>query len=152
MASPTRWTWVWAGSGRWWITGKPGVLQSVELQGAGHILVPEQWMTKCLVEFTSKAARSRAFRGQVIFLLIQSPTSYESLQIFFFFPVQSWCALYISVQFSRSVVSDSLWPHGLQHARPPCPSPTPRAYSNSCPSNPWCHPTNIKTTQVLEFI
>ena len=38
-----------------------------------------------------------------------------------------------SVQFSRSVVSDSLRPHGLQHTRPPCPSPTPRAYSNSCP-------------------
>ena len=38
-----------------------------------------------------------------------------------------------SVQFSRSVVSDSLQPHGLQHARPPCPSPTPRVYSNSCP-------------------
>ena len=46
-----------------------------------------------------------------------------------------------SVQFSRSVVSDSLWPHGLQHARPPCPSPTPRACSNSCPSSWWCHPT-----------
>ena len=38
-------------------------------------------------------------------------------------------------------MSDSLWPHGLQHARPPCPSPTPRAYSNSCPSSQWCHPT-----------
>ena len=38
-----------------------------------------------------------------------------------------------TVQFSRSVVSDSLWPHGLQHARPPCPSPTPGIYSNSCP-------------------
>ena len=38
-----------------------------------------------------------------------------------------------SVQFSRSVVSNSLWPHGLQHARPPCPSPTPRVYPNSCP-------------------
>ena len=36
---------------------------------------------------------------------------------------------------------DSLWPHGLQHARPPCPSPTPRVYSNSCPLNLWCHPT-----------
>ena len=44
-------------------------------------------------------------------------------------------------QFSRSVGSDSLWPHGLQHARPPCPSPTPRAYSNSCPLSRWCHPT-----------
>ena len=47
----------------------------------------------------------------------------------------------ISVQFSPSVVSYSLRPQGLQHARPPCPSPTPRAYSNSCPSQWWCHPT-----------
>ena len=46
-----------------------------------------------------------------------------------------------SSQFSLSVVSDSLHPHGLQHARPPCPSPTPRAYSNSCPLSQWCHPT-----------
>ena len=46
-----------------------------------------------------------------------------------------------SIQFSRSVTSNSLWPHGLQHARPPCPSPTPGACSNSCPSSQWCHPT-----------
>ena len=46
-----------------------------------------------------------------------------------------------SVQFSCSVVSYSLQPHGLQHARLPCPSPTPGAYSNSCPSHRWCHPT-----------
>ena len=45
------------------------------------------------------------------------------------------------VQFSRSVMSDSLRPHEPQHARLPCPSPTPRAYSNSCPSSRWCHPT-----------
>ena len=45
------------------------------------------------------------------------------------------------VQFSRSVVSDLLRPHGLQHARPSCPSPTPRVYSNSCPLSWWCHPT-----------
>ena len=48
----------------------------------------------------------------------------------------------LPVQFSSvAVVSDSLQPHGLQHTRPPCPSPTPRAYSNSCPSSRWCHPT-----------
>ena len=46
-----------------------------------------------------------------------------------------------SVQFSRSVVSDSLWPHELQHARPPCPSPTPGVHPNSCPSSQWCHST-----------
>ena len=45
------------------------------------------------------------------------------------------------VQFSRSVVSDSLWPHGLQHPRLPCPSPTPRAYSNSYPLSQWCNST-----------
>ena len=44
-------------------------------------------------------------------------------------------------QFNHSVVYDSLRPHELQHARPPCPSPTPGVYSNSCPSNLWCHPT-----------
>ena len=46
-----------------------------------------------------------------------------------------------SVLFSLSVMSDSWQPHGLQHVRPPCPSPTPRVYSNSCPLRQWCHPT-----------
>ena len=46
-----------------------------------------------------------------------------------------------SVQFSHSVVSDSLLPHGLEHTRPPCSSPTPRNCSNSYPSSRWCHPT-----------
>ena len=52
-----------------------------------------------------------------------------------------------SVQFNRSVVSDSLPPYGLQHARLPCPSPTPWACSNSCPSSWWCHP-NISSSVV----
>ena len=43
--------------------------------------------------------------------------------------------------FSHSVMSNSLWPHGPQHSRIPCPSPSPRACSNSCPSSWWCHPT-----------
>ena len=45
-----------------------------------------------------------------------------------------------SVQFSRSTMSDSLRPHESQHARHPCPSPTPRVHSDSCPSSQWCHP------------
>ena len=49
--------------------------------------------------------------------------------------------IFASVQVSCSVVSDSLWPHGLQHAGLPCPTLTPGAYSNSCPSSWWCHPT-----------
>ena len=50
------------------------------------------------------------------------------------------CRFRISVQFSRSVVSDSLRPHELQHARPPCPSPSPGVYSHSCPLSRWCCP------------
>ena len=53
--------------------------------------------------------------------------------------------LFSSVHFSCSVVSSSLRPHELQHARPPCPSPTPGVYSNSCPLSPWCHPAISST-------
>ena len=52
----------------------------------------------------------------------------------------NWLKFISSVQFSRSVVSDSLRPHELQHARPPCPSPTPRVHLNSCSSSRWHHP------------
>ena len=54
-----------------------------------------------------------------------------------------------SVQFSCSVVSDSLQPHASQHTGPPCPSPTPRVYPNSCPSSQWCHPAI--SSSVLPF-
>ena len=54
-----------------------------------------------------------------------------------------------SVQFSYSVMSDTLRPHEPQHARPPCPSPTPGVYSNSCPSSRWCHPGN--SSSVVPF-
>ena len=52
-------------------------------------------------------------------------------------PEESW---WLSVQFSHSVVSDSLWPQGLQQARPPCPPPPPGVYPDSCPFSQWCHP------------
>ena len=54
---------------------------------------------------------------------------------------QEYWSGFSSVQFSHSVMSNSLWPHGLQHARPPCPSPTPGVYPNSGPLSQWCHPT-----------
>ena len=57
------------------------------------------------------------------------------------FNSKCYSTTYSSVQFSHSVTSNSLWPHGLQHARLPCPSPTPEACSNSCSSSQWCHPT-----------
>ena len=60
---------------------------------------------------------------------------------------RAYCIAQETIQFS-SVVSNSLRPHGLQHTRPPCPSPTPRVYSNSCPLSRWCHPA---TSSVVPF-
>ena len=60
--------------------------------------------------------------------------------IYWYYPVFPPFISFSSAQFSHSVVSNSLRPHESQHARPPCPSPTPRVHSNSCPSSQWCHP------------
>ena len=60
-----------------------------------------------------------------------------------------WWWIFSSVQFSRSVVSDSLRSHESQHVRPPCPSPTPGVYPNSCPSSWWCHPAT--SSSVIPF-
>ena len=57
----------------------------------------------------------------------------------------------MSFQFSHLVVSDSLQPHGLEHARLPCPSPTPGVYSNSCPPHQWCHPTILSSVVHFSF-
>ena len=73
----------------------------------------------------------------VVFVFCLSSSAAYANSDFLEFPF----ALYISsVQFSRSVVSDSLRPHESQHTRPPCPSPSPEVHSDSCPSSPWCHP------------
>ena len=75
----------------------------------------------------------------VIYVQTGHYTDYKSISsprlLFIYIPEHS------SVQFSRSIVSDSLQPHVLQHARLPCPSRTPGAYSNSCPLSRWCHAT-----------
>ena len=68
------------------------------------------------------------------------------------FKIYSWCLSKTeisSVQFSRSVVSNSLRPHESQHARPPCPSPTPRVHPNPRPSSQWCHPAT--SSSVVPF-
>ena len=65
--------------------------------------------------------------------------------------VRSCCFCFSSVQFSHLVVSDSLWPHVPQHARPPCPSPTPRVHPNPCPSSRWRHPTILSSVVPFFF-
>ena len=71
----------------------------------------------------------------IINLTTESATSFHLLQ-----GRQLRLKYISSVQFSRSVVSASLWPHEPQHSRPPGPSPSPRVHSDSCPSSSWCHP------------
>ena len=61
-----------------------------------------------------------------------------------------YCLIFC-VQLSFSGVSDSLWPHGLQHARPPCPSPALGVYSKSCPLSQWCHPTISSSVICFSF-
>ena len=70
---------------------------------------------------------------------------------FFSSAVSDLLVQFSSVQFSRSVVSNSLWPHESQHTRPPCPSSTPRVYWNPCPSSRWCHPTISSSVVPFSF-
>ena len=85
---------------------------------------------KCCTQYTSKFGKlssgHRTGKGQFLFHS-QRRTMPKSVST--------------TIQFSHSVVSDSLQPHGLKHTRLPCLLPTPRACSNSCPSSRWCHPT-----------
>ena len=67
------------------------------------------------------------------------PLRFSTRTLLFCFFLKKW-GVFPSVQFSRSLVSDSLRTHESRHARPPCPSPTPGAHSDSCPSSWWCHP------------
>ena len=89
-------------------------------------------------------------KNKVIFLFFRFLDSFISFYRLFggaWIPRSEYSSLE-SVQFSRSVVFDSLRPHGLQHTRLPCPSPTPRTCSNSCPSSQRCHPT-ISSSVIL---
>ena len=70
--------------------------------------------------------------------------------IYIYIYIYIYMYVYTPVQFSCSIMSDSLRPHGLQHARLPCPSPTPGACSNSCPLSQWCHPTI--SSSVIPFL
>ena len=84
--------------------------------------VPGAWFEGPLWKFLNTSSASTMFKALCLILKTQLLLFIES------------------VQFSRSVVSDSLRPHEWQHPRPPCPSPTPRVHSNSRPSSWWCHP------------
>ena len=115
MASLTRWTWVWVKSGSWWWTGRPGMLWFVGLRRVGH-----DWATEL-----------NWYRMNIINdckEIHEFECTYKHIKACCF-----------------SVLSNSLWPHESQYARPPCPSPTPGVHADSCPSSQWCHPAILSS-------
>ena len=78
---------------------------------------------------------------QFLYLLANFPPEIAPMYIYSYQSRKVSFSPVFIIQFSHSVMFDSLWPHESQHARPPCPSPTPGVHSNSCPSSQWCHST-----------
>ena len=126
MASLTRWTRVQVNSGSWWWTGRPGVLRFMGSQRVRHDWA---WYILFQIIFPYRLLQDTEY---ISLFYTVSPCF---LPIFHFAcGLTIWICFEISsVQFSRSVVSDSLWPHESQHVRPPCPLPTPWVHSNSRP-------------------
>ena len=113
MTSPTQWTWVWVNSGSWWWTGRSGVLRFMGSQRVRH-----NWSDLAV--------------------------AVKKYKVFCFKLDQSRCLLrwyFLLLLLNLSVMSNSLWPHELQHPRLPCPSLSPGAFSNSYPLSWWCLPT-----------
>ena len=129
MASLTEWTWVWDSSGRWWRIGKPGC---------------SPWHRKESDTTERLNDNNRCMGLHLDFLLC-------SIDLYVCCFVNTILFSLLSVQFSCWVVSSSLQPNGLQHARPLCPSSTLRAYSNSCPLSQWCHPTISSSVVPFSF-
>ena len=95
--------------------------------------------------YTAEFSKGYMMCDSVVAFKVNGMCDYVFFSIFSMFSIQA----FLSFQFSCSIVSDSLWPHGLQHIRLPCPSPTPEACSNSCPSSQWYHP--IISSSVVPF-
>ena len=107
-----------------------------QLQNMGSVVVaPQLWSTGWIVWCTDLVPPWHVGSSQI---RDQSHVSCIGKWIIYHWATRE-APQFSSVQFSHSVVSDSLWPHESQHARPPCPSPTPRVHSDSHPSSQWCH-------------
>ena len=111
------------------------------------LMLTQGWDPNCLYILPPSSAatktKSRDFPGGPV---VKTPAA--NARGMGSIPSQGTKISYATVQFSCPVISDSLWPQGLQHVRPPCPSITPGDYSNSCPSSQWCHPT-ISSSVIL---
>ena len=126
----------------WWLIYHLWRLNTLQAGRAEHLASlcsPVNLGDSYLVPFLTLHWRQKSPPPQDVSCELHSssqPASWEDMLGFGEIPIDS-----LPVHFSRSVRSNSLQPHGLQHARLPCPSPSPGACSNSCPSSQWCHPT-----------
>ena len=104
-----------------------------------HFLMPQYVNISTIISlfWSSKIFEKKAVMTRIFVPWCQSGCSLRTLGLPLFLLFRG---KFSSVQFSHSVVSDSLLPHESQHARPPCPSPSPGVHSNSRPSSQWCHP------------
>ena len=120
----------------WWVT----LLANIFSRSVGSLFVA--LMVSFTVQKSLSLIRSHLFIFVFIFITLGGRSKKILLQFMSgsVLPMFSSKSFIRSDQISRSVVSDSLRPHELQHARPPCPSPTPGVHSDSCPSSQWCHP------------
>ena len=125
MASPTQWTWVWASSGRWWRSGKPGMLQTMG---------PQSWT------WLSNWTATTCWPGRKV-----------SLQIRKNYDLYLFTLLIFIVVFQSLVMSDSLQSHELQHDKLPWHSLSPRVCSNSCPLSWWCYTTISSSAAAFSF-
>ena len=130
ISSPTWWTWVWVNSGSWWWTGRSGMLWFMGSQRVGHDWATELNWTELNIMLNARLDKSQT----------GIKTARKNINNFRYADDTTLMAESESVQFSCSVMSHSFRPHESQHARPPCPSPTPRVHSDSRPSSQWCHP------------
>ena len=119
---------------RWWQDDMvDGIIDSI------HSVTKTPWTVWCLKEsdMTEWLNWLKSFLNKCLEDIIFIFFFFASFMFQWDYPINR----FYSVQFSLSLMSYSLWPNGVQHVRLPCPSPTPGACSDSCPSSWWCHPT-----------
>ena len=117
-----------------------GLMLKLKLQYLGHLMQRGRNINEPKIELFSHISCCPENGVQILFLGTEADLNYSGPYRNVISMIVSKYGL-VSVQFSCSVMSSSLWPHELQHARPPCPSPTPGVHPNPCPLSRWCHPT-----------
>ena len=139
----------------WWATVHGVAMSQTWLKRLSphvHVRIIQRETRYCLPSFPNKIAleNSNTISQPEYWHWYSHNRTFPEVSLLWSFNSQfSWVQSLSSVEFSHSVMSDSLRPHEPQHARPPCPSPAPRVYPKSCPLSRWCHP--VISSSVVPF-